>query len=74
VFDRVLLDVPCSGSGVLAKRADLRWRREPSDLAEMTALQVAAGPCDATWTTAAAAGVIWPANTAMASGCILGCT
>jgi 16S rRNA methyltransferase RsmB/F len=40
VFDRVLLDVPCSGSGVLAKRADLRWRREPADLAEMTSLQV----------------------------------
>ena len=40
MFDRVLLDVPCSGSGVLAKRADLRWRREPADLVEMTALQV----------------------------------
>jgi len=37
--DRVLLDVPCTGLGVLAKRAGLRWRCEPSDLNEMTALQ-----------------------------------
>lgn len=37
--DRVLLDVPCTGLGVLAKRADLRWRRSPDDLEEMTALQ-----------------------------------
>ncbi len=37
--DRVLLDVPCSGLGVLAKRADLRWQRKPEDLGELTALQ-----------------------------------
>jgi 16S rRNA (cytosine967-C5)-methyltransferase len=37
--DRVLLDVPCSGLGVLAKRADLRWQRAPEDLDELTALQ-----------------------------------
>jgi len=37
--DRVLLDVPCTGLGVLAKRADLRWRRGPDDLEEMAALQ-----------------------------------
>ena len=38
-FDRVLLDAPCSGSGVLAKRADLRWRRSPAALAELVELQ-----------------------------------
>lgn len=38
-FDRVLLDAPCSGTGVLAKRADLRWNRRPEDLAELAALQ-----------------------------------
>ncbi len=38
-FDRVLLDAPCSGTGVLAKRADLRWRRSPQALAELTTLQ-----------------------------------
>jgi 16S rRNA (cytosine967-C5)-methyltransferase len=37
--DRVLLDAPCSGLGVLAKRADLRWHRSPDDLQELTALQ-----------------------------------
>lgn len=26
-YDAVLLDAPCSGTGVLSKRADLRWRR-----------------------------------------------
>ncbi len=37
--DRVLLDAPCSGLGVLAKRADLRWHRSPDDLDELTTLQ-----------------------------------
>lgn len=39
-FDRVLVDAPCAGLGVLAKRADLRWRRSLSDLVELTELQV----------------------------------
>jgi len=37
--DRVLLDVPCSGLGVLSKRADLRWQRRESDMDELTQLQ-----------------------------------
>ena len=37
--DRVLLDVPCTGLGVLSKRADLRWNRNPEDLDTITALQ-----------------------------------
>ncbi len=37
--DRVLLDAPCSGLGVLGKRADLRWQRAPDDLEELAALQ-----------------------------------
>jgi len=28
-FDRILLDAPCSGLGVLAQRPDLRWRANP---------------------------------------------
>ncbi len=38
--DRVLLDVPCSGTGVMAKRADLRWRRRKSHIQEMQSLQL----------------------------------
>lgn len=37
--DRVLLDAPCSGLGVLAKRADLRWRRTPEEIAGLVDLQ-----------------------------------
>jgi 16S rRNA (cytosine967-C5)-methyltransferase len=38
-FDAVLLDVPCSGFGVLGRRADLRWRRQPQDMVDLIALQ-----------------------------------
>ncbi len=36
---RVLVDVPCTGTGVLGKRADLRWRRSPEDLERLTDIQ-----------------------------------
>lgn len=39
LFDKVLVDAPCSGTGVLAKRADLRWKRQPKDVAELYDLQ-----------------------------------
>lgn len=31
-FDRVLADVPCSGSGVVRRHPDIRWLRKPTDL------------------------------------------
>ena len=37
--DRVLIDVPCSGTGVAHRRADLAARRSPADLVQMTLLQ-----------------------------------
>ncbi len=37
--DRILLDVPCTGTGVLGRRPDLRWQRRQEDLAELTQLQ-----------------------------------
>ena len=37
--DAVLLDAPCTGTGVLSKRADLRWKRTPEDLVEAVKLQ-----------------------------------
>ena len=38
-FDRILLDPPCSGLGVLAGRPDARWRRTPEAAAELADLQ-----------------------------------
>lgn len=38
-FDRVLVDAPCTGLGTLARRPDTRWRRRPSEVAELAALQ-----------------------------------
>jgi 16S rRNA (cytosine967-C5)-methyltransferase len=38
-FDRVLLDAPCSGIGVLRRRADARWRLEPGAITELATLQ-----------------------------------
>ncbi len=35
VFDRVLVDPPCSGLGVLQARPDLRWRVTPQAITEM---------------------------------------
>lgn len=32
VFDRVLVDAPCSGLGTVRRDPDIRWRRDPSDL------------------------------------------
>ena len=40
VFDKILLDVPCSNTGVLRRRVDLRWRLKPEVFSEMAALQV----------------------------------
>lgn len=38
-FDRVLVDAPCSGLGVLHRRPDARWRIEPADVAALASLQ-----------------------------------
>ena len=38
-FDRVLVDAPCSGLGVLARRPDARWRVRPEAVTELAALQ-----------------------------------
>ena len=38
-FDRVLLDAPCSGLGVLRRRPDARWRVQPDDVRDLAALQ-----------------------------------
>ena len=40
-FDRVLADVPCSGTGTLARNPEIKWRLKPEDLADLHAKQVA---------------------------------
>jgi 16S rRNA (cytosine967-C5)-methyltransferase len=39
-FDRVLVDAPCSNTGVLRRRVDLRWRIEETDIVRLAELQV----------------------------------
>jgi 16S rRNA (cytosine967-C5)-methyltransferase len=38
-LDRVLVDAPCSGLGVLRRRPDARWRVQPGDVDRLAALQ-----------------------------------
>jgi len=39
--DRVLVDAPCSGLGTVRRNPDLKWRHEPSDIAELAVKQSA---------------------------------
>jgi len=39
-FDRVLADVPCSGTGTLARNPEIKWRLKPEDLADLQSRQV----------------------------------
>ncbi len=41
LYDRVLVDAPCSGTGTLRRRPDLALRRASEDLAALAAMQVA---------------------------------
>ena len=38
-FDKILLDVPCLGIGVLKRKPDIKWRRKPEDIEEITQIQ-----------------------------------
>ena len=40
-FDRILADVPCSGTGTLARNPEIKWRLTPHDLLDLQARQVA---------------------------------
>jgi 16S rRNA (cytosine967-C5)-methyltransferase len=39
-FDRILIDVPCSNTGVMRRRVDVRWRLKPSDFKRMQTRQI----------------------------------
>ncbi len=38
-YDRILLDVPCTGTGVFSKRPDMKWRKNRRDLERIATLQ-----------------------------------
>jgi 16S rRNA (cytosine967-C5)-methyltransferase len=38
-FDRILLDVPCSATGVIRRHPDIRWLRKNADIAALAQLQ-----------------------------------
>ena len=39
MFDRILVDAPCTGLGALRRRPEARWRKSPGDLKELITLQ-----------------------------------
>jgi 16S rRNA (cytosine967-C5)-methyltransferase len=41
LFDRILVDAPCSNTGVIRRRVDLRWRIEPPEIERLATLQKA---------------------------------
>lgn len=38
-FDKILLDVPCLGIGVLKRKPDIKWKRKPEDIEEIAKIQ-----------------------------------
>jgi len=40
-FDRVLADVPCSGTGTLARNPEIKWKLKPEDLLDLQSRQTA---------------------------------
>jgi 16S rRNA (cytosine967-C5)-methyltransferase len=66
VFDRVLVDPPCSGLGTLQSRADLRWRVTPDAIAQMAGAQ--------TRILAAGAGALRPGGVLVYSTCTISAT
>ena len=40
-FDKILLDVPCLGLGVIKRKPDIKWKRKKEDIKEITKIQKA---------------------------------
>jgi 16S rRNA (cytosine967-C5)-methyltransferase len=41
LFDRILIDAPCSNTGVMRRRVDLRWRIQPREIQRLSKAQAA---------------------------------
>lgn len=39
LFDKILLDAPCSATGIIRRHPDIKWHRTPEDIAALTQLQ-----------------------------------
>jgi 16S rRNA (cytosine967-C5)-methyltransferase len=39
-FDKVLVDAPCSNTGVMRRRVDLRWRIQPKEIQRLSLIQI----------------------------------
>ena len=55
-YDRVLLDAPCSGSGVIRRHPDIKYRRLPGDIKKFAALQCAM--LDVAWSVLKSGGIL----------------
>jgi 16S rRNA (cytosine967-C5)-methyltransferase len=55
-FDRILLDAPCSGSGVIRRHPDIKWLRRHTDIAQLAAVQLRM--LNALWPLLAPGGVL----------------
>lgn len=55
-FDRILLDAPCSATGVIRRHPDIKWLRRDSDIDELATLQ--AQILDAVWPHLKAGGTL----------------
>ena len=54
LFDRILLDAPCTASGVVKRHPDIKWLRRESDIVQLAAIQ--GRMLDALWQQLAAGG------------------
>ena len=62
-FDRILVDVPCSGTGTLARNPEIKWRLRPQDLRDLVLKQKSILTC--------ALGALEPSGVLVYSTCSL---
>src|SRR4029079_14307827 len=62
-FDRILLDAPCTNTGVMRRRIDVRWRLRPEDFSRMSNEQLTIAR--------AVLGLLKPSGTLVYSTCSL---